>query len=81
LTASHCYNDSAPGAPGLTVDEASRCVDNLPDPLDVSVGRIIISGGEVLCLWCDEFFTKHAPELLLHGAATERGAVDLPAER
>lgn len=29
------------------------------------------------CLWCDEFFAKHAPELLLHGAATERGTVDL----
>jgi hypothetical protein len=29
------------------------------------------------CLWCDEFFTKHAPELLHHGARTERGTVDL----
>ena len=29
------------------------------------------------CLWCDEFFTKHAPELLYHGAVTERGLVDL----
>jgi hypothetical protein len=29
------------------------------------------------CLWCDEFFTKHAPELLLAGAQTERGTIDL----
>lgn len=29
------------------------------------------------CLWCDEFFTKHAPELLLPGAVTERGDSDL----
>jgi len=29
------------------------------------------------CLWCDEFFTRHAPELLHHGASTERGDVDL----
>jgi len=29
------------------------------------------------CLWCDEFFTKHAPELLLPGAQTERGLIDL----
>jgi hypothetical protein len=29
------------------------------------------------CLWCDEFFTKHAPELLLAGAVTERGESDL----
>jgi hypothetical protein len=29
------------------------------------------------CLWCDEFFTRHAPELLVAGARTARGAVDL----
>jgi hypothetical protein len=29
------------------------------------------------CLWCDEFFTRHAPELLHHGARTERGLIDL----
>jgi hypothetical protein len=29
------------------------------------------------CLWCDEFFTKHAPELLHPGGRTERGTVDL----
>ncbi len=29
------------------------------------------------CLWCDEFFTSHAPEMLRQGAATERGDVDL----
>jgi len=29
------------------------------------------------CLWCDEFFSKHAPELLHHGGRTERGETDL----
>jgi hypothetical protein len=29
------------------------------------------------CLWCDEFFTKHAPDLLKTGCVTERGSVDL----
>ena len=55
----HCYNDSAPGAPGLTQDEATRCIANLPDPDDVSIDRVIISGGEVLA-W---------PDLLFHGLA------------
>jgi hypothetical protein len=64
----HCYNDSEPGAPGLTLEQASVCVTNLPDPDDVPVDRIILSGGEVL-VW---------PELLfhtlreLHGRYTER---------
>ena len=52
----HCYNNSEPGAPGLTCDEASRCIDNMPVPDDVPVGRFILSGGEVL-VW---------PELLFH---------------
>jgi hypothetical protein len=26
------------------------------------------------CLWCDEFFLVHAPELLVHGAQTERAS-------
>lgn len=55
----HCYNDSKPGAPGLTFGEVSRCVGNLPDPRDISVDRIILSGGEVL-VW---------PELLFHTLA------------
>src|SRR5437870_4419647 len=55
----HCYNDSAPGAPGLTLEQASRCIANLPGPDDVPVDRIIISGGEVL-VW---------PDLLFHGLA------------
>jgi len=29
------------------------------------------------CLWCDEFFTEHAPELLAPRAVTERGNIDL----
>jgi hypothetical protein len=31
------------------------------------------------CLWCDEFFTLHAPELLNRGGITERGRSDLDA--
>jgi Radical SAM superfamily len=52
----HCYNDSEPGAPGLTLAQASACVAHLPQPGDVAVGRIILSGGEIL-VW---------PELLFH---------------
>jgi organic radical activating enzyme len=52
----HCYNDSQPGAPGLTADEVSRCVEHLPDPATGAVDRIILSGGEVL-VW---------PALLFH---------------
>lgn len=29
------------------------------------------------CLWCDEFFVKHAPELLHQNGLTTRGDVDL----
>lgn len=43
----HCYNDSKPGAQGLTKDEATACVNNLPDPDEVPVDRIALSGGEV----------------------------------
>jgi len=52
----HCYNNSEPDAPGLSIDEITRCVENLPDPAEISVKRIILSGGEVL-VW---------PELLFH---------------
>lgn len=52
----HCYNDSEPGAPGLPLAQVATCVENLPRPGDVAVGRIILSGGEVL-VW---------PELLFH---------------
>jgi organic radical activating enzyme len=52
----HCYNDSQPGARGLSPEQVSRCVEQLPDPDDVAVDRIILSGGEVLA-W---------PELLFH---------------
>lgn len=52
----HCYNNSAPGAPGLEIDQVRDCVENLPDSDDVPVDRIILSGGEVL-VW---------PELLFH---------------
>jgi len=52
----HCYNNSGPGAPGLEISDVAKCVANLPDPGSVPVGRIILSGGEVL-VW---------PELLFH---------------
>src|SRR5215467_12299185 len=52
----HCYNDSEPGAPGLTLEQAAMCVESLPLPGDVPIDRIILSGGEVL-VW---------PELLFH---------------
>ncbi|MGD9856885.1 MAG: radical SAM protein, partial [Planctomycetaceae bacterium] len=51
----HCYNDSEPGAPGLSREQALNCIEHFPDPDEVTVGRIILSGGEVL-VW---------PELLL----------------
>lgn len=52
----HCYTEPEPGAPGLTFDEVTRCIANLPDPGEVPVARVILSGGEVL-VW---------PELLFH---------------
>jgi len=55
----HCYNNSEPGAPGLTLEQVTNCIENLPDSNDVTVGRIILSGGEVL-VW---------PKLLFHTLA------------
>ncbi len=52
----HCYNDSAPGAPGLTLEQIDRCIASMPSTDDVPLDRIIVSGGEVL-VW---------PELLFH---------------
>jgi len=51
----HCYNDSEPGAPGLHPLEIDVCVAHLPDPEDVGVGKIILSGGEVL-VWPELLF-------------------------
>ena len=51
----HCYNNSGPGEPGLTLEEIDRCVDHLPDPAEVGVERIILSGGEVL-VWPELLF-------------------------
>jgi hypothetical protein len=51
----HCYNDSGPDAPGLTLDQISRCIRHLPDPAEIPVDRIILSGGEVL-VWPDLLF-------------------------
>jgi hypothetical protein len=55
----HCYNNSEPGADGLSLAEAAACVNNLPEPGDVPIDRVILSGGEVL-VW---------PELLFHTLA------------
>jgi len=52
----HCYNNSEPGAPGLSLEDATRVIDNLPDPTRVPISRIALSGGEPL-VW---------PELLFH---------------
>lgn len=51
----HCYNDSEPGAPGLSLDDIGPCIANLPPPGDVALHRIIISGGEVL-VWPELLF-------------------------
>ena len=48
----HCYNDSRPGGPGLTRDQASQAVANFPDGTSVPVERVIIGGGEPL-VWMD----------------------------
>ena len=56
----HCYNDSEPGAPGLTLDEVTLAVSNFPDPAKVPVDKFMLSGGEVL-VW---------PELFFHTLAT-----------
>lgn len=51
----HCYNNSEPGAPGLSCEQTLRCIEHFPDPDEVVVGRIIISGGEVL-VWPELLF-------------------------
>jgi len=51
----HCYNDSQPGAPGLSESEVDRVIENLPSPEQFEVKRIIISGGEVL-VWPNLLF-------------------------
>jgi len=51
----HCYNNSEPGAPGLSESEVDICVERLPPPNDVAIQRIILSGGEVL-VWPDLLF-------------------------
>lgn len=59
----HCYNDSAPGEEGLRLNEVDQCIAHFPDPAEVGLSRIILSGGEVL-VW---------PELLFHALAGLRG--------
>ncbi len=66
----HCYNDSEPGAVGLSRDNVDRCVANLPDPNDVRVGRVILSGGEVL-VWPELLFHALTRLLLRFGLSTE----------
>ncbi len=55
----HCYNNSEPGAEGLSFDEVDRVVSHFPTAFPI--GRVILSGGEVLA-WPDLLF--HALELL-----------------
>lgn len=52
----HCYNDSAPGAQGLSREEAAQVVAHFPSPDEVPVQRIILSGGEPL-VWPELLFT------------------------
>jgi hypothetical protein len=51
----HCYNDSGPGAAGLTREQVTRCVASLPERGQVPLDRIILSGGEVL-VWPELLF-------------------------
>ncbi|MGH9658330.1 MAG: radical SAM protein [Bryobacteraceae bacterium] len=64
----HCYNNSEPGAEGLSFDEVDQVVAHLPSQFPV--GRIILSGGEPL----------HFPDLLFHALRrlTERYAGQVP---
>ena len=57
----HCYNNSEPGAEGLSREEVDRVVDHFPTAFPI--GRILLSGGEVL----------HWPELLFHTLGRLRG--------
>jgi hypothetical protein len=66
----HCYNDSEPGAPGLTEAQVTRCMANFPRPGEVVVEQLIISGGEVL-VW---------PELLFHTLSAARSHFGLRTE-
>lgn len=52
----HCYNNSEPGAAGLSLTEATQCLNSLPEQGEIPIECIILSGGEVL-VW---------PELLFH---------------
>jgi len=49
----HCYNNSQPGAEGLSPAEVDRVVANFPSAFPV--GKIILSGGEPLA-WPDLLF-------------------------
>lgn len=51
----HCYNNSEPGAAGLSIDDMLTCVEHLPSPGEVPVERIILSGGEVF-VWPELLF-------------------------
>src|SRR3954451_7029424 len=66
----HCYNNSEPGADGLSPEEVDRCVEHLPDPRAVPVGRIILSGGEVL-VWPELLFRALGALYARYGDATQ----------
>jgi hypothetical protein len=66
----HCYNDSEPGAPGLDRDQITQCIDNFPRPKEAPVGRVILSGGEVL-VWPDLLFQALQDLRNLYGELTQ----------
>jgi hypothetical protein len=66
----HCYNDSEPGAAGLTLEQVHRCVERLPGPEDVPLDRVIISGGEPL-VWPELLFPALEGLYQRYGEAVE----------
>ncbi|MGF1632784.1 MAG: radical SAM protein [Phycisphaerae bacterium] len=66
----HCYNNSSPEAPGLSVEEMRRCVANFPDPAKVHLGCVMLSGGEVLA-WPELLYATLRELRDRYGEATE----------
>jgi organic radical activating enzyme len=59
----------------LNAGEPERMGESMGIPESHGIERSRALGNH--CLWCDEFFTKHAPDLLAHGTRTERGTIEL----
>ena len=64
-----CYNDSGPSAPGLTLEQASRCIEHFPVPGSIPLDRIILSGGEVL-VWPELLYPTLELLYSRYGSAT-----------